>query len=468
MKDRQIFILNTLNVLQIIILYYIVGTKSLFLYTLSLSLYNIFISCFNHISIKDTLKKLRTNYTKTKLFKLLTLVICVISLVFLLLSILSSDIISLLLKINNILPVFIMEGIAIFTRPFISVLSEYLENTTNKHINIITIYNVLDKILLLLISLFVFRIFKLNNIISISLLYLSKILATLIIVIYLYTTKKINFKVNDVNKDNLDYKKEIKYILANNSHLSIIKIVKYSYYYISVIILYLALSTRYNYKIGDIENIITFTYFYGLVLINYIMYIVKEATREKNEIDKLYNSFKVILTFSIILSIISPLICKVIFNDPSKSIYFTMIIFLAIFILLCDITYDEIKNKIITYISLSVGLLFKIILVIPLINSFYRMGYDLLYGDITSTIIGMFLSTIINYIYMRNKSKNKEKYFPKILDILYENIILAIILILVEFIIPIDTANYFKSLGLIFIYLTISITYINLKNKKWG
>lgn len=470
MKEKKIFILNTLNVLWMIALYYIVGSTSIFLYVLSLYLYNIFISSFSHITIKDTLNKIKTNYSKFRLLNLLILVISVISLLFLLLSILTSDIIGILLKIDNLLPLFITSGLTIMIYPIISLLGEYLTNihNNNKYLKLTTIYIILDKLLLLIIALFTFRIFKLNIITSISLLYVSKIISFIIIISYLYLTNKISLKVNTEYKDNINYKNEIKHILANNSHLSIIKIVKYSYYYISVIILYLSLTTRYNYQIIEIENIITFIYFYAFILIKYLIYIVKNMTKEKSDIDNLYYSFKVMLTFTIILSIISPLTCKVIFNDPIKSIYLTMINFLAIFILLYDITYYNIKNKTITYVSLSIGLITKIILIIPLINSFYRMGYNLLYGDIVSTIIGLLISIIINYIYLRKKSNNKEKYFEKILDILYENIILTIILILIEFIIPIDTSNYIKSLGLIIIYLFISIGYINLKNKKRG
>ena len=468
MKERRNFILNTLNVIHIIILFYIVGSKNLFLYVLSLSLYKIFTSSFIHISIKDTLNK--NNYSKIKIFKMLSSVVIIISLVFLLLSIMMSDIISLLLKIDDTMPIFIMMGITIFIKPFIKLLSEYLENKTQNtnYLKLEKVYDAIDKLLLLFIAIFVFRIFRFNNITCISLLYMSKMISFIIIIFYLYFTKIINFKNININKDNLNYKKEIKNILSNNSYRSITTIVKYSYYYLSVVVLYLVLSTRYNYKINDLENIVTFIYFYSLTLVNYIIFIVKEITKERTGIDKIYNSFKVILTFAIIFGIISPLICKVLFNDSNKSIYLTMVNFLSIFILLYNLTYDEVKDKRVTYISLIMGLIFKIVLVIPLINSFYRMGYNLLYGDIVSTIIGMLISVIINYIYLRNKSKNGEKYFEKILDILYENIILAIILILVEFIIPIDPSSYFKSIGLIFIYLLISITYIKLKNKKRG
>ena len=93
------------------------------------------------------------------------------------------------------------------------------------------------------------------------------------------------------------------------------------------------------------------------------------------------------------------------------------------------------------------------------------MGYNLVYGDVLSTSIAMFISVIINYIYLRQLNKEKDKYFTKILDILYDNIILAIILIVFEFIIPLNTKNYFVSLGLIIVYIMISIAYIVVKNK---
>ena len=51
---------------------------------------------------------------------------------------------------------------------------------------------------------------------------------------------------------------------------------------------------------------------------------------------------------------------------------------------------------------------------------------------------------------------------------LYDNIILCIILIILEFIVPIDTNNYFKSVGLMILYLIVSIMFIKIKNEKRG
>ena len=160
MKEKHLFILNTLNLLWIIILYHIIGSKSIFLYILSLSLYNIFIACFDHIMIKTTLIKLSNEQSKKKFLKMILLIISVISMMFLLLSILISDIISIFLKINDILPVFITMGLTIIISPLIKLLSQYLENINNNHIysKLPILYETLDKILVLLIAFILFRV----------------------------------------------------------------------------------------------------------------------------------------------------------------------------------------------------------------------------------------------------------------------------------------------------------------------
>ena len=334
------------------------------------------------------------------------------------------------------------------------------------------IYYILDNILLIVIGLFVFRIFKLSLNIAISLLYLSKILSCIIIVILMYIVNK-NKKDKQLSlKENVNYKKEIKEIISKNSYQSIIKIVKNSFSYLSIIILYLILSGSYNYKIDVVERDITFIYLYGLVIVDFVIYIAKimndELPKELTLTSRIYNNFKIMLSLAIVFSIVSPLTCKVIFNNSNYAIYLVMLNIMTIFSLIYDITYDNISNKKIIYISLFLGLIVKIATEIPLINAFYRMGYNLIYGDILASILGMILSIVINYIYIRNKEKTKDNYFTKLLDIFYENIILCIVLIIIQFIIPIKTDNYFKSLGLLIIYLGISIVIFRLKNKKRG
>ena len=474
MKDKNGLIIKLLKIVTLVILYYIVGVKSLFLYTISISLYNIFTAAFKHISISNTLLRIKDKNNRIKLFKYLLLTILVISIMFLLLGIIVSDIINIVLDINDILIVYIFMGLSIITEPLIRLLSEFLIVTRDNHKfgKIIDLYYILDNILLIVIGLFVFRVFKLPLNIAISLLYLSKILSCIIIVILMYIVNK-NTKDKQLSiKENVNYKKEIKEVISKNSYQSVIKIVKNSFSYLSIIILYLILSVRYNYKIDIIERDITFIYLYGLVIVDFVIYIAKimndELPKELTLTSRIYNNFKIMLSLAIVFSIVSPLTCKVIFNNPNYAIYLVMLNIMTIFSLIYDITYDNINNKKIIYISLFSGLIVKIATEIPLINAFYRMGYNLIYGDILASILGMILSIVINYIYIRNKEKTKDNYFTKLLDIFYENIILCIVLIIIQFIIPIKTDNYFKALGLLIIYLGISIVIFRLKNKKRG
>ena len=474
MREKNI-IIKTIELLTTIIIYYLVGKQSIFYYVLSLSLYNVFISFFKSITIKDNLENISNNKSKIKLLKLSMLTISVISFFFLLLGLILSDIASNALKLEDLFIIFLLMGLTITIEPTLNILTDYLE--TNKYKNprlILNTYYIIDSFLLIIITTLSFRIFHLKNTLAISLLYLSKIISFLVILIIIYEIIKLQSKKNLQDKKTLkvNYHEEIKKVLTNCYPTSIINIVKNSYYYISIILLYLILTTRYGYAIPQIDNDITFIYFYGLTIINYLIFILEYITKKYHKVgnvfDKIYLSIRITLPLSIIFSIISPLICNVIFYDSSKSIYLLILNFLAIFISLYDITFKSIQNKKIILISLITGLIFKLILTIPLINSFYRMGYSLMYGDILSTIIAMLLSIIINHIYLTNKYQKEKNYLEKILTILYENIILCIILILVEFIIPIKQASYLKSLLLIGVYLLICYIIFKLKNQKRG
>ena len=74
MKDNNI-IKKLLSVLVIIPLYYIAGKSNMFLYAITLSLYNLYASCFSHITIKNKLKKAEHNYSKFKFLSLISIII---------------------------------------------------------------------------------------------------------------------------------------------------------------------------------------------------------------------------------------------------------------------------------------------------------------------------------------------------------------------------------------------------------
>lgn len=475
MREKSISV-KTYQVLLLIPLYYIIGNKNIFLYALTLCLYNIFVSCFTHVSIKDTLAKVNNKNERKKFFKIFVLVNVVIQLLILILSIIAGDITSAVLKIDDVFFSFLFMGLSVFTELLLNYLLDYLDAINYKKISLtfFKMYYYIEGVLLIIISLLLFRCFKINNNLDIGLMYLSKIISIAIIFVlsYFLILNKKSSKMMPTSKSNLNIHKEIKKILTNNNYISIINIVEKSYYYLSIIILYFVLSTRYNYATDKVSRIIIFVYFYGLYIIKYlvdiVLYLVNKICSKRDCFERLYYTFKMFLPLSIILGIISPLVCKVLFNSPDMAIYLVMLNFLGLNLALCQVIINSNNNKKILYISLLLSLFFKILLSIPLINAFYRMGYNLVYGDIVSSIIGFIIIIVINYVYLNYKNKKPVNYLMKIMDIIYDNIILCIILIILEFIVPIDTNNYFKSVGLMILYLIVSIMFIKIKNEKRG
>ena len=478
MKEKNIFMNKTIKLLTIILLYYIVGSKNLFLYVLSLSLYEVLTAFFHHLSFKERLNEISNDALKYKLYKLTIIGIVSISMVYLILSIIISDVINILLNIKNILLVFIFMGFTTVVSPLVKTTAEYYENLNNnpKYQKIIKLYYLFDNLLLLIIGLFVFRVFNIKDSIATSLLYLSKIISGGLMITFMLLFNK-GKNIRETHNEKISYYHEIKRVFTSNDHKKIIEIIKRSYYYISIIILYLILSSRYGYKDDEIAKIITFVYFYAINIMEYLVYIVKFINKSLptrlNPANRIYSNFKIMLSLVIFFAIISPITCKLLFYDASYAVYLAMINILAIFVLLYDITYEIVKNKKVIYLSLIAGLISKLILVIPLIDSFYRIGYNLVYGDIISTSIGMFLSIVVNYIYIVNTTHNEGKYFDKVLKILFDNIVFCIILVLIQFVIPMKTDNYFRTLGLlwlylVFIFIILKIKSIKLKMKKRG
>ena len=177
MKKNKDLLINSIYLITLIILYYIIGKKSIYLYVLTISLSNIFLSCISNITIKPTLDNTKAYHTKEKVFKLTTLTLIFIMLIIALLSICISDITSIFLHISDTLPIFVLMAISTINKPLINIYTEYLENVTNKKLQerSIFIYQVLSNILLILTAILAFRIFKTSIILAISLLYGSRI-----------------------------------------------------------------------------------------------------------------------------------------------------------------------------------------------------------------------------------------------------------------------------------------------------
>lgn len=88
------------------------------------------------------------------------------------------------------------------------------------------------------------------------------------------------------------------------------------------------------------------------------------------------------------------------------------------------------------------------------------MGYPLVMGDVTSTIISYIIVIIIgNYFIQKTYKVPIFSNLEKILNIIYNNIILMVELILLQLIITINPTTRSKALLLIIIYSVIAIIF---------
>ena len=469
-------IINILYFLLMIFLFYFTKDSNMLLFTMSFSMFIIFSSLFSSTSIKDKINKFNNNkyyYSSNRVFKYTIIFISIIILMLMLISYLFS----LLINIKGITLVNICMCIYLYTNIIMKIEGEYINN------KIINIYNIINIILVFISIILLYKVFHFDNYINICILYLINIINFIFfnIMFYIFIFRKNKYaKKREENK--INYIKEVKDCLITDKINTIFNIIKSSYIYFSIIILYFILINKYNYSYDTIGNYITNIYLYGIGVIYFIYKIInniyidsfnelKNKIINKNEyniynfINKIIN---VIISLMVLLIIISKPINNILFNGSTINIILDVsyLLFFYIFyevIININMICNKEKNVI---IILLIGLVISLITSIPIINSSYRMGYNLVSGSIMSIILGITISTIIGIILIRNKLKlSLLDNFNNILNIIYSNIIYTLILVLFTFIVKVDIDKIFNSVLVIIFYIFISIVFYIIKKK---
>lgn len=469
-------IINILYFLLMIFLFYFTKGSNMLLFTMSFSMFIIFSSLFSSTSIKDKINKFNNNkyyYSSNKVFKYTIIFISIIILMLMLISYLFS----LLINIKGITLVNICMCIYLYTNIIMKIEGEYINN------KIINIYNIINIILVFISIILLYKVFHFDNYINICILYLINIINFIFfnIMFYIFIFRK-NKYVKKREENKINYIKEVKDCLITNKINTIFNIIKSSYIYFSIIILYFILINKYNYSYDTISNYITSIYLYGIGVIYFIYKIInniyidsfnelKNKIINRNEYN-IYNFINKIINVTIslmvLLIIISKPINNILFNGSTINIILDVsyLLFFYIFyevIININMICNKEKNVI---IILLIGLVISLITSIPIINSSYRMGYNLVSGSIMSIILGITISTIIGIILIRNKLKlSLLDNFNNILNIIYSNIIYTLILVLFTFIIKVDIDKIFNSILVIIFYIFISIVFYIIKKK---
>ena len=469
-------IINILYFLLMIFLFYFTKGSNMLLFTMSFSMFIIFSSLFSSTSIKDKINKFNNNkyyYSSKKIFKYTIIFISIIISILMLISYLFS----LLINIKGITLVNICMCIYLYTNIIMKIEGEYINS------KIIDIYKVINIILVFISIILLYKVFHFDNYINICILYLINIINFIFfnIMFYIFIFRK-NKYVKKREENKINYIKEVKDCLITNKINTIFNIIKSSYIYFSIVILYFILINKYNYSYDTISNYITSIYLYGIGVIYFIYKIInniyidsfnelKNKIINKNEyniynfINKIIN---VIISLMVLLIIISKPINNILFNGSTINIILDVsyLLFFYIYyevIININMICNKEKNVI---IILLIGLAISLITSIPIINSSYRMGYNLVSGSIMSIILGITISTIIGIILIRNKLKlSLLDNFNNILNIIYSNIIYTLILVLFTFIVKVDIDKIFNSILVIIFYIFISIVFYIIKKK---
>lgn len=487
MKLRSL-IINIISILFVIPLYYIVGNNNIFLYTYSIYLYLILSSCFKHIDITPNIKKYcdkKYIYSLNTIYKYTNKSIIIINVLLSLIVLISSILLNKLFNIKGFVLVNTIMSLTLFIRPILKNIKSVCEVYNCKQIlnNIFDIYNILNFIIKLCSVIICFKVLKLDSYKSISIIYLSSILSFILIYLlynYLVLSIKIKKKQYKTREERINYMNEIKDILSRNINISIESIFKYSYFYISIIILYFILKNRYGYSYDKLSNVINNFYLYGISLVYIFVIIFKylendninKLINNKNNIlfdDYLINIFKKILSFIVIICMISGSIWMIIYGNNEGYILYmlsNLLVFYLFYDIIVSITISNISNKKL-YIIFGIGLIIKLVFIVPLISSIYRMGFNLLYGDLFSGIISYIVVIILLIISNKNKYKiNFAKKFDLILNAIYYNILLCIVLLLTSLIVSVKVVSRINAIKVILVYLFISYLYIFIRGRR--
>lgn len=465
-------IINILSVIFILLLFYLTKDINMLSFTFSFGMYLLFYSIFSTTSIKGKLEKYCSKkyyYSASKIFKYSIIWVGILGIFLTAIAYL----IGMLLKIDNLSIINVFMSISILSSIILKLISEYLNGMGYKKIgnNLVNLYAIIVLSVDIIFSILAFKAFRVASYLIFISFYLVNIIIFIVIVILFYIMffKKKNIKTREENK--INYVSDMKGVIVNNSLETMVNLIKSSYVYISMIILYYALINRYNYDYEQTATIITNTFFFGVIIIYFIYDLInKKLNINYSNIEKNFNIdiikiVKVSLNLCILLVVLSVPINNLLFkNEHNVLISLIPLLFVYIlydYIININVQYGKVKNTMFILIS---GLFVKIIFELPFINSAYRMGYALISGSILSTILGLIISVIIGGYFIKNRfGLNLSDNFTNLLNIIYESIIYALILTVLTLVVKIDVDGIFENILVVFFYLFISFLFFLLK-----
>ena len=376
-------------------------------------------------------------------------------------------------------------GTAILIVPLLGVYRGYFEG--HRFMSPPSISQVIEQLLRVLIiilgSFFAVKTFKFNLTTTVGVALFGATAGAIISYFYLVNKMKnnvgrFNEKVRNVNEPIVTSKEIIKKIFIYAFPFIMIDIFKSLYSYIDLITVVKGLVNYANFSVENAEtiygmlstwgqkfNMIIFAISTGIIVSLIPSLSESFVKKDNDEVDKKTTQALNMLLFLIIpMSIGISFLAKPIwmlfygnniYGASVLSYYIFAGLFIAVFT--CMITVLQvIKDYKMVFISLSVGVLIKLIFNNDFILSFYQVGLPPYYGVITATILGYLVSTVICMFTLYKKHnirfKDSLNYF---IEMMVGSIIMIIVLFIISLIIPIYSKVRIVNLFIILFYALV-------------
>lgn len=301
--------------------------------------------------------------------------------------------------------------------------------------------------------------------------------------IYLFLKKrknssKFNRKILDVNEPIITDKQILKKIVIYAIPFIMIDVFKSLYNYIDMMSVVKNLVNIANYSIGDAEivysmlstwcakfNMIIISISTGIVVSLIPNLTVSYVKRNKKDINyKINQAFKILIFFVIPMTFGISFLSGAIWNlfyGVSKygsnvlSYYIFVALFMSLFTTSISII-QILKDYKTVFISLVVGVLFKLLLNTNLMVGFYKMGLPSYYGCISATIIGYLVSFCICMIVLNKKFKiNFNDFIVQLMNVLCNCMIMCFALFIIHLFIPKVVSSRILNIFVILFYTVV-------------
>ncbi len=508
-----VVITKILGIIYVIPFYAVIGEKGGALYGYAYSIYAIFLN-LSSVGIPLAMSKLTSEYNtlghynlKERAYKIGKTFIFILSIIsFFILLFFAPTLAHIFIgdirggnTIEDVTLVIRVVATAILIVPVLSVTRGYLQG--HRFITPSSISQIIEqaiRVLIIIIGSYIcIRVLNLPLSTAISLAVFGATMGGL--AAYIYLSRKINKNKEQLNREadiirsspKITNKVILKKLLFYAAPFVFSSLILSFYHFVDLSTIVRTMVNNLNYNVLEAETVVSILITWGLKLNMIVMSISTGLTISlipnitssfiKRDIKdlryKINRSIQVLLFITLPMTVGLSLLATPVwtvfygYNEVGSLVFkysITMALFASILTILNVILQSLNEYKRMFFFVLS-GLLVKVILNVPLMYSFHSLGLHASYGVITASIGGYLTSIILTLIFLNKELKvNYEQTFKKVMNIIFTILIMAIFILLLQFVIPVDTTNRFIALALIVLYSIIGFViylFITIKNK---